>query len=418
MHFNSDDLETGNPGKGLSGRAGPGQGSWRLNLESGLPIELLTYMRTADGFLTAMHDVVPEHDTRHRVAIFNPGSNLEQESFLRLINTGASPAEVVVEGIDDSSQASRGTVRMMLAAGVSRFVTAAQLESGDSQIEGALGEGTGKWRLEVEADSNVRLMNLLRSPTGHLSNLSTIPTKPPGAAMHQVPLFPSASDPFGREGFVRVINRERRSGEVRIDAFDDSGMARGPIRLSIDAGAAVHFNSRDLESGNSEKGLAGSAGAGNGDWRLTLASDLDIHVLAYARTHGGFLASMHDLAPLLGDQYRVAIFNPASNDRQASLLRLTNPADGPAQVVVAGTDDSGRVGGSLSLSLEPGESRLLTASDLERGGDGLGGSLGDGLGKWRLAIESDRPLLVMSLLASPTGHLTNLSTRPASGGIE
>ena len=377
-HFNSDDLETGNPGKGLSGRAGAGQGSWRLNLESGLPIELFTYIRTADGFLTAMHDVVPEHDARHRVAIFNPGGNLEQESFLRLVNTGASSADVVVHGVDDRSRTGKEPVRFTLAGGASRSVTAAQLESGDSQIEGALGVGTGKWRLDVEADSNVRVMNLLRSPTGHLSNLSTIPSETPGAGatVHQVPLFPSASDPLGREGFVRVINREPRSGEVRIDAYDDAGMAHGPVRLSIDAGAAVHFNSQDLESGNSGKGLAGSAGSGSGDWRLTLASDLDIDVLAYTRTHGGFLASMHDHAPLVGDRYRVATFNPASNDRQASLLRLTNPGDVPARLAVAGTDDSGRAGGSVSLTLEPGESRLLTASELERGGDGLGGSLG------------------------------------------
>ena len=38
--------------------------------------------------------------------------------------------------------------------------------------------------------------------------------------------------------------------------------------------------------------------------------------------------------------------------------------------------------------------------------------IGDGQGKWELAVASDRPLMVMSLLSSPTGHLTNLSTAP------
>ena len=54
----------------------------------------------------------------------------------------------------------------------------------------------------------------------------------------------------------------------------------------------------------------------------------------------------------------------------------------------------------------------LTALQLETGGEGLTGALGEGMGKWRLRVRSDRPIVVMSLLESPTGHLTNLSTVP------
>ena len=35
-------------------------------------------------------------------------------------------------------------------------------------------------------------------------------------------------------------------------------------------------------------------------------------------------------------------------------------------------------------------------------------------GKWQLVVSSDSPLQVMSLLSSPSGHLTNLSTAPDS----
>ena len=59
VHFNSGDLENGNPAKGLAGATGPGQGRWRLGFASELDIEVLSYVRTADGFLTAMHDVAP-----------------------------------------------------------------------------------------------------------------------------------------------------------------------------------------------------------------------------------------------------------------------------------------------------------------------------------------------------------------------
>ncbi len=54
--------------------------------------------------------------------------------------------------------------------------------------------------------------------------------------------------------------------------------------------------------------------------------------------------------------------------------------------------------------------------------------LGDGVGKWRLSVDAsqsvrrqhlvpvDAPgVLVQSLLKSPTGHLTNLSSAPRAG---
>ena len=55
-HFNSRDLEYGNPGKELTGATGPGRGDWRLELESDLDIDVLAYLRTRDGLVTAMHD--------------------------------------------------------------------------------------------------------------------------------------------------------------------------------------------------------------------------------------------------------------------------------------------------------------------------------------------------------------------------
>ena len=59
VHFNSGDLEQGNADKGLTGAAGSGEGSWRLALTSPLDIEVLSYLRTHDGFVTSMHDLVP-----------------------------------------------------------------------------------------------------------------------------------------------------------------------------------------------------------------------------------------------------------------------------------------------------------------------------------------------------------------------
>ena len=75
-------------------------------------------------------------------------------------------------------------------------------------------------------------------------------------------------------------------------------------------------------------------------------------------------------------------------------------------------DDRGLDYGQVGLVV-PGQRTVeLSAADLDSGGDGLEGRLGDGVGKWRLRVTSSAPLWVMNLLESPSGHLTNLSSLP------
>ena len=96
-----------------------------------------------------------------------------------------------------------------------------------------------------------------------------------------------------------------------------------------------------------------------------------------------------------------------------SRLRLINSGVDPVEATIWGIDDSGeRSSGTVTVSVPAGASRTLTAQELEDGGNGFDGELGDGTGKWQLVVESPRPITVVSLLASPTGHLTNLSTVP------
>lgn len=412
VHFNSDDLESGNPDKGLSVGVGSGSGRWRLEVTSEMDIEVLGYIRTEDGFLTGMHDFVALREDYHAVPIFNPASNGRQVSWLRLINSGTQDALVTIEGIDDKGTLSQ-SVEVAVSAGASRDISAEGLESGGAGgLVGAIGDGDGKWRLRVRSDHPIRVMNLLESPTGHLTNLST--TRPPDAGTHHVPLFPAASHPT-QQGFVRVINLESRSGTLEIAAFDDSGTLHGPVSLSIGGRETIHFNSDDLETGNSSKGFTGGVGVGTGHWRLELRGDLDAEVLGYIRTADGFVTSMHDRAALRGGWYRLPIFNPGSNDRQVSSLRLVNPGTEDATAWIEATDDRGVARPVLQVAVPAGGSRELSAALLETGGaDGLVGSLGDGHGKWRLNIRSEVPVLAMSVLESPSGHLTNLSTSPGT----
>ena len=52
---------------------------------------------------------------------------------------------------------------------------------------------------------------------------------------------------------------------------------------------------------------------------------------------------------------------------------------------------------------------MVSAEHLEGGHGSLSGRLGNGWGKWRLQVSGNRPLQVMSLMQTPSGHLSNVS---------
>ena len=158
---------------------------------------------------------------------------------------------------------------------------------------------------------------------------------------------------------------------MRIVAIDEAGARSEAVVLEIAAGTAAHFNPRDLEEGNPDKGIVppGLDLAGEGDWRLELESTLDFEALSYVRTRGeGVLANVHDVVPEDEGGHRVVFFNPASNLTQMSRLRLVNPGAEAAAVRIEGIDDAGDAGESaVELTLGGGASRSLDARALETG---------------------------------------------------
>ena len=372
-----------------------------------------------------MQDVAPQGGAGYRVALFNPASSIGQVSRLRLINPGTEAATVTIEGFDDTGASPGGAVRLTLAAGASRMVTAEELETGDGEgLSGALGDGEGRWRLVVTADRRIEVMNLLASSSsGAMSNLSSGPVAAvdggDGATtIHSVGLFPSASN-TDLEGVLRILNRTRQSGSVSIEAIDDTGTSYGPVTLEVDALEGLVINSGALEEGDAEKGLSVGTGAGSGDWRLLLSTSLDIAVLSYVRPLGvqdGLLSAMHDLVPRRSWGHQVTLLNPAETPGQSARLRLINPSASEAGITVRGVDGTGTMaGGEVRLTLAAGASREVRVSDLEGGtGTGLTGSLGEGEGQWHLGVSANRRLQVMSLLSGPSGHLANLSTAPSA----
>lgn len=412
-HFNSRDLEAGNAAKGLSAGVGPPAASgWRLALSSTLDIEVLAYLRTPDGFLTSVHELLPRNGPAEELQapIFNPARNRDQVSSLRLVNPNGVAESVHVWGVDDQGHGRPVTGLSVPPRGV-LTVPATKLEAYRIGASGrGLGRGVGKWRLQVNARWPVEAVSLLRSPDGHVTNLSSGALHRDADGALRLPLFLSTRDP-ARQSFARVVNRSARDGVVWITAVDDAGERSSAVALTLPGRQTVHFHSGDLENGAPAKGLAEGVGSPtSGDWRLALSSELDIRAYSYIRTTDGFLASMHDTAPVVDGAARVVFFNPASNQRQRSLLRLVNNGAEAVAATITGIDDAGAAGGKVRATVPAEGALTLSAMDLEAGSTDLSGALDDGDGKWRLTVRSAAPLVVMSLLASASGHLTNLST--------
>ena len=227
--------------------------------------------------------------------------------------------------------------------------------------------------------------------------------------VHHLPFVPPASN-AAQVGMVRVVNHSARAACVHVRAFDDTGERFGPACLWMRANQARQIDSRQLEALGD-----GKIGDGQGNWRLEFRTALDISALAYVRSPEHHLMSaVHDVVPLAGDRYAVAVFYPDAY-RNHSMLRLVNPNDSDARVIIQARNDAGGdVRDEVRLVLPAGTARMLTAAQLETGGDDLEGRLGDAERRVRrLSVQANRPLWVMNLMQSPSGQLANLSSIPA-----
>lgn len=100
----------------------------------------------------------------------NPASNPNQQSYLRITNTG--PTSLVrITGVDDAGAAGASATQFTLASGASVQLNSQDLENGNAEkgIAGGFGAGTGKWRVTVTAPSvpagGIRVQNFLRNNT-------------------------------------------------------------------------------------------------------------------------------------------------------------------------------------------------------------------------------------------------------------
>ena len=142
-----------------------------------------------------------------------------------------------------------------------------------------------------------------------------------------------------------------------------------------------------------------------------MQSYLDLDVFSYARTEDGTISAIADSALTRDRRHHVPLFNAATAS-QTSRLRLINPGTETASIRIQAWDDAGQFApnGDVRLSLPAEATRTLDAVDLQYGADGIDGSFGAGDGNWRLLVDADRDIHVMSLVTSTEGDLTNISS--------
>jgi hypothetical protein len=412
----AQDLENGNTNKGLASSMCNGAGKWQITARSSKAIQIMGLIRTPDGFLTGLTDVVPVESGSNIVYFANAASNSQQQTFLRIVNNSASAGTVTITAIDNLGVAASQSVSFELAANGSKQMTAQDLENGNTAkgLTGKLGDGTGKWRLTIASSLDLSAQSLIRTPDGFLTNLSALVT-PNASGTSTLNFFNPASN-TAQQSFMRLVNSGTESSAITISGVDDAGQIapNGDVSLTLAAGQSTELSAADLEQGNTDLQLNGSLGVGSGRWRLDVSSDPQISVMSYVLTSTGFLTNMSEVVGAASTTNTVWIFNPGSNSNQASKLRVINSGSSAASISISGIDDAGEAspGTNLTFNLSGGSVKEITAAELENGSSekGLAGGIGDGKGKWRLTVTSDEPVTVQSLLETPAGFITNLST--------
>ena len=408
-------MENGNSSKGLTGHLCDGQGKWQLRIRSDNPIKIMGLIRTPDGFLTSVNDLVGKSGNDNLVYFANPASNPNQQTFLRIVNLTTATGTVTITGIDDAGVVSSGTVTFTLGPNESKQMNAQDLENGNTNkgLMGNLDDGVGKWRLTVSSSLDLKVMSLIRTPDGFVTNLSGMVDE--DVSGNHVIYFGNPASDTTRQTFLRIINISNQTGTVTLAGIDDVGQIApgGDVMFELGPNESKQMNAQDLESGNLAKGVLGMLGDGEGRWKLTVSADIDIRVMSLIRTPDGFLTNLSRVTPVTGNVNDVFFFNPASNLNQVSSLRIVNDSNQQASVTISGIDDNGDAGpgGEVIFNVPANSAMAITIQDLENGNGQLGlvGVLGNGTGKWRLQVTSDVDLKVQGLMDTPTGFLTNIS---------
>ena len=148
-----------------------------------------------------------------------------------------------------------------LPAGASLTLTAQELEDGGDALDGALGDGAGKWQLRVASAQPIVVMSLLSDRAGRLTNLSTAPGRESQARPDLVVEPPSVSNRRPVAGQTFSL-----SATVRNDGGADSPVTT--LRYYRSSDATITASDRAVGT----EAIAGLAASGSASASVTLSA--------------------------------------------------------------------------------------------------------------------------------------------------
>ena len=353
------------------------------------------------------------------LSIANPGSNLNKQSLLRVVNDNDATTNIEIYGIDDGgTRSAKGPISFSLAPQASILITAQDIENGRDGLDSNLCNGAGKWQFRVRSDNPLEVLGMIRTPDLFLTGLNDVA---PDVGGDKILWFGNPASNVRRVTFLRIVSFSDDTGTVTITGIDDDGVNRGNVSFTLAPNASRQLTVQELENGAA--GLTGQLEDGAGKWRFRISSDLNIEAMSLIRTEDGFLSNLSGEVETTGGDQIIYFANPATNLAQQTFLRIVNNSDATDTVTITGIDDAGQIApmGSVTFELGPQQSKQITIQELENGNlaNDLMGMLGAGEGRWRLTVSAPGlDLHVMSLIRTETGFLTNLSrTTEAVDGV-
>jgi len=226
-----------------------------------------------------------------------PASDVGHQGFIRITNPADTAQTVQFFGVDDAGKLSAGTPSFTVSARESKQFNSTDIESGAAGkgLAGALGTGTGNWRLFFTSAGAIKATALIRVPDGFLTSVQDADVnKVQLSTFHVIPTVNPAINPI-YVSVLRFINPNFNPVTVSFFAYDDAAQ-RAPLvgsrSFKIDAFKAVHLTSTELENGAPTKGLSTGLGTGTGKWRITVSSDIPIKVMNLSYSAFGYITEL------------------------------------------------------------------------------------------------------------------------------
>ncbi len=234
--------------------------------------------------------LLPAMAVADSIHFFQPDISGGAVGYLAVSNPGDSAVTVTIAGVDDTgANAPGGDVTLTLGSGQSKYLSSADIEVGRSDTNGAFGNGSGFWHLDITATSEINVQNFLYTLDGALNELTT-PLTAEENGDYKVRFFtePGASV-FDTK--LRLRSLSATDGTITVTATESSGTAlAGSAIIDLPAGTAVEVTNAMLGAGSPP--VSGSLPTGDGFWIINLDPDVSIAAIAIAQGSTGQIADI------------------------------------------------------------------------------------------------------------------------------